>query len=274
MSTISAAIRKDLRDTWSAVLFELDKHMRRRRLLIALLLALVVPLLFYAVPRAVGVPFAATSTLFAGTNLGFASLLVLISAAFFGGDAISSELDKRTFLVSYVAPQRRTSMFVGKYLAAFFATALVTLFYYGVTFAEMESVYGWGDVPAAFSTSLAVALLYGLGALAVTFTFSSTMRSTITSNMLSFFALLLILPIVSGVLSIAGVNPWFVPTYYASLTTSVFGGTGGFGGGGPGGGGGLSSFSPDFHTGLWVLCVSSIVLLAFSAVVASRRQME
>ncbi len=275
MSTIAAAIRKDLQDTWSAVLFELDKHLRRRRLLIALLLAVIIPMLFYVIPRARGVGFASSSTLFAGNNLAFASLLVLISAAFFGGDAISSELDKRTFLVSYVAPHRRTSMFVGKFLAAFLATALVSLLYYGVTFTEMESVYGWGNVPAAFSTSLAIALLYALGALAVTFTFSSVMRSTITSNMLSFFALLLILPIVSGVLSIAGVDPWFVPTYYSSLTTSVFGGTGGFGGGpgGPGGGAG-ASFSPDFHTGLWVLCGSSIILLAFSALVASRRQME
>lgn len=272
MISLLAAVRKDLRDTWSALLFELDKHMRRRRLLIVILLALLVPLLFYTVPRAVGVAFPASSTAFAGTSLGFASLLVLISAAFFGGDAISSELDKRTFLVSYVAPHRRSSMFVGKYIAAFLATGVVTLVYYGVTFAEMESIYGWGEVPAAYSTSLVVGLLYGLGALAVTFTFSSVMRSTITSNMLSFFALLMILPIVSAVLSIAGVNPWFVPTYYSSLTTSVFGGTGGFGGGPPGAN--SAAFSPDFHTGLWVLSVSSIVLLAFSASVASRRQME
>jgi len=271
MSSLVSAVSKDLRDTALAMAFELEKHLRRRRILIALLLATVVPLLFYAIPRLRGVAFASTSTLFAGNNLGFASLLILISAAFFGGDAISSELDKRTFLVSYVAPQRRTSMFAGKFLAAFLATALVTTLYYGITLAEMESAYGWGDVPAAFSTSFAVALLYALAALSVAFTYSSVMRSTITSNMLSFFTLLLILPIVQTVLSIAGVDPWFIPTFYSSLITSVFGGSSGFAG--PGGGG-TASFTPDFHVGLSVISGWTAALVVFSASVTARRQME
>ena len=267
--SIPAAVAKDMRDTWSAMLFELDKHLRRRRILIALTLAALVPLLFYAVPLALGVAFAATSTTFAGTNLGFANLLVLISAAFFGGDAISSELDKRTFLASYVAPQRRTSMFAGKFLAAFLATALVTTVYYGIIFVEMESIYGWGQVPAAFSTSYAVALLYSCAALSVAFTFSSLMKSTITSNMLSFFMLLLILPIVQTLLSVAGVDPWFVPTYYSQLITSVFGGPSVFRGPGT-----ALSFQPDFHLGLLVISSASAILLVFSALVTSRRQME
>lgn len=254
------------------MLFELDKHLRRRRILIALLLAILVPLLFYLVPRAAGIGFPANSTLFAGTNLGFASLLVLISAGFFGGDAISSEIDKRTFLVSYVSPQRRTSIFSGKFLAAYLATAGVVALYYAITLAEMGSVYGFADIPAAYTTSFGIALLYAAAALFVAFMFSSLMKSTITSNMLSFVALLFILPIISTVLAVAGVDPWLVPTYYASLITSVFGGVSAFGG--PGGGAGFSAFEADFNTGLVVVTGWTVALLIFSAFVTSRRQME
>jgi ABC-2 type transport system permease protein len=271
LSSIGASIVKDLRDTASALAFELRKHVRRRRLVIAVTLALLIPLAFYLVPRALGVAFAASATLFAGSNLGFAGTLILISSTFFGGDAISSELDKRTFLVSYVAPQRRTSVYAGKFLAAFLATALVAALYFGVILAEMQTVYGLGAVPAAFSTSFSLALLYALAALSVAFTFSSLMRSTISSNMLSFFTMFLVLPIVSGVLSLAGVDPWLVPTYYSSLITSVFGGSSGFAG--PGGGGG-SAFVPDFHVGLAVVTGWSVALIVSSAVVTARRQME
>jgi ABC-2 type transport system permease protein len=258
------------------MLFELRKHVRRRRMLIALLLSTLVPLIFYAVPMALDRDFPSTSSQFARSNLGFVSLLVLISAAFFGGDAISSEVDKRTFLVSYVAPHRRTSMFAGKFLAAFVATAAMASIYYLITLSEIQAVYGLGDVPAALPTSFAVAVLYSLAALSVAFTFSALMKSTITSNLLSFFMLLLVLPIISGVLSIAGVDPWLVPTYYSSLISSVFGGpsdsVGGGGGGGPGAA--LASFSPDFHTGLAVVSGWSVALLLFSALVTSWRQME
>ena len=276
MGELGAAVRKDLRDVWSALLFELRKHVRRRRILIALLLATLIPLLFYLVPLARNASYPATSTQFANSNLGFVSLLVLVSAAFFGGDAISSELDKRTFLVSYAAPQRRTSMFVGKFLAAFIATVAIASVYYAITFAEIGAVYGLDHAPAAYATSYTFAVLYGILALAVAFTFSTLMRSTITSNLLSFFTLLFILPIVGGVLSLAGVDPWLVPTTYSSLITQVFGRASGFGGGFGGGNEAaiLNAFTPDFHTGLAVVAGWSVVLLLGSALVTSRRQME
>lgn len=260
---------------WLALLFELRKHLRRRRLLIAVALSLAVPALFYAVPAARGTAFAASPDLFAGSNLGFMGLLILICAAFFGGDAISSELDKRTFLVSYVSPQRRMTVFAGKFMAAFIATAAMVMLYYGVIVSESGFIYGWNSMPGPMTTSLGVSLLYAMAALSVTFTFSSVMKSTITSNLLSFFVLMLILPIVSAILSFTGIDPWFVPTYYSSLITQVFGTVSLFGPGEGGGGPpGAFSFVPDFATGLNVLAASAVVLTLLSALITSRRQME
>lgn len=271
MSEFLRDVAEDLHHTLLACRFELLKHWGRYRLLLGALLALGVPSLFYIVPKLAGTGFPVASDLFVGLNLSFAGTLVVITAAYYGGDALSSEIDKRTYLVSYVTPQRRTSLMAGKFLAGLFLMVLDLSLYYGVTVWETVSIYGKGAVPSPMATSFAVACLYALTALAFAFFFSSFLRSAITSTLVSLFALTLILPIVEVVLAVVSVNPWFLPNYAAGLITTVLGYAGalsqamssvGYGAG----------FVPGFATSLGVLAAWALVLLLASAIISSRQE--
>lgn len=272
MISVAADIAEDFRHVGLAFAFELRKHWRRYRIVLGGLLSLAVPLLFYFVPRFTETPFPATVSLFIGTNLGFVNALVLVTAAFYGGDAISAEVDKRTYLLSYVTPQRRTSAFAGKYLAALLLIVANVTIYYAVTLGEAGAIYGFGSVPAPLTTSYGVACLYSLSALSIAFFFTSFIRSAITSTLLALFTLILVLPIVQAVLYFVSIEPWFVPTYSAGLITQVFGTMSGFGEAATAIGYG-TVFTPDFILGLQVLAAWTLVLAPLGAFIAARREL-
>lgn len=273
MTGLCGDITADLRHTVLAFRFELLKHWGRYRALLGALLAVGVPSLFYLVPVLTGSSFPAAADLFVGTNLSFAGTLVVITAAYYGGDALSSEIDKRTYLVVYVAPQRRTSLLAGKFLAGLFMVCLDLALYYAVTVGETATVYGWSAIPSPLATSFGIACLYAATALAFAFLFSSFLRSAITSTLVSLFALTLILPIVEVILTLVSINPWFLPNYSANLITEVIGSAGalsqaesavGYG----------ASFSPQFTTSLQVLAAWAMALLPASAVISSLQEAQ
>ena len=155
-------IRNDVFDTYLSVKFELMKHLKNRRLLIVAALAIIVPLIFYVkVPDTAGV--------FAVNVLTFLNLLIVISAAMFAGDAICGEFEKKTNLLSFPTPQRRSSIFAGKYIAALLATFLVVLLYYVVMTLQIAQLYGWGAIPTELGKSFLTALLFSAAAVSVVF---------------------------------------------------------------------------------------------------------
>ena len=81
MEIRAESFRNDISETYLSVKFELMKHLKRRRLFIVPVLAVIVPLIFYVkVPDTAGV--------FAANVLSFLSVLIVISAAMFAGDAV------------------------------------------------------------------------------------------------------------------------------------------------------------------------------------------
>lgn len=85
---------------------------------------------------------------------------------------------------------------------------------------------------------------------------------------------MMILPIVSTVLSIVEIDPWFIITHSADLITNVFGlSSGGFG---PGGGMGsmFFRFSPDFYLGIMVMVAYSIIFFLAGVFFSNRKRME
>jgi ABC-2 type transport system permease protein len=272
MASFSHGTTGEVRDTYLSVGFELRKHLRRRRLLIVVALAILMPLVFNIVPLIGDVEYADFPDTFASAVLQFVGVLIVISAALFAGDAVSGEFEKKTGLLLFPTTQSRTSIFVGKYIAALLATFLVVSIYYSVTTVQTAVIYGFGNIPAEMVRSYALALLYSTSAVSVVFFFSSIMKRTISSTVLGFVVLLMVFPILETVLGLVDIEPWFVLSYSAGLLTNVIGGTVGFGP--PEGHFALPTFAPDLDVGIAVMAAYTLVFFAGSIACANRKSLE
>jgi ABC-2 type transport system permease protein len=209
-------------------------------------------------------------------SLGFINILIIISAAMFAGDAVSGEFETRTALLSLSTPQRRSSIFIGKYIASLLAVFAIIAFYFAICGVEVLGVYGLGGMPEATGKSFLLCLLYGTAAVSMTFFYSSVLKGVMSSTLLSFFTFLMILPIVSALLQVANVEPWFIVTYSAGLMTNVFVQEPAFSGGG-GHNMGPSAFTqstPNFTVGVEVMAAYAIIMFIIAMAIAVRKDVE
>jgi ABC-type transport system involved in multi-copper enzyme maturation permease subunit len=264
MTLSMSSLRRDLYNTYLSLIFEMKKHLKRRRLLIVSAIAVLVPLLFY-----ISIPD--TANQFTATSLNFISVLIAITAAMFAGDAISSEFENKTALMSFPTPQKRTSIMAGKYIAALIATFIIVILFYVVMSLQIMQLYGSAAIPADLWQSVLLAILYSTSAVSIVFIFSSLFKRSMSATILGFVTLMMILPVLSTVLSATDVEPWFIVTYSAGLISNVVG-DGGFGFG-PGQNFG-SVFEPSLGTGIVVMFSYMIIGFIGSMVIANRRNVE
>ena len=259
------SVNNNFFETYLSVKFELLKHLKRRRLPIVAALAVIAPLIFYVkVPDTAGV--------FAATVLSFISLLIIISAAMFAGDAVCGEFEKKTSLLLFPTPQRRSTIFAGKYVAALLATFLVVILYYLVMTLQIAQLYGWGQIPTELAKSFLTALVYSASAVSVVFLFSAILKRSISSTIAGFLFLLMILPIVATVLMSVNQEPWFIVTYSANLTRDVLGVSSSLPFGPGEHGFNLTAFKPHFGVGIAVMAAYAIVGFVSGMAIAVRKE--
>ena len=267
MATNVQSIGTGVSETWLSFRFELLKHLKRRRLFIVAALAIVVPLLFYIYFYQQH-PDAASD--FANMSLNFINVLILISAAMFAGDAVCGEFEKKTSLLLFPTPQKRSSIFAGKYIGALAATFLVVSLYYLVLTLQIGQLFGWGDIPAELGKSFAAALIYSTAAVSIVFFVSSVLKRSMSATIVGLLVLLMILPIVSMILTQLNREPWYIVTYSANLITSVLGGSSAFGGDPHAEA--MRRFTPTFAKGIAVMVAYAVVALAAGMRIAVRKE--
>jgi len=141
---------------------------------------------------------------FDGTFLNFASILIVICATFFGADAIVGEYQNRTGYLMFPNPIKRGSLFFGKYAASMTAGIVVIgIFYASITILSLLTI---GKIDADLGLSFAYAFEYLLAVMAIAYFISSILKGTTGATVLTFFMFVMILPIVDGVSSVAGVK--------------------------------------------------------------------
>jgi ABC-2 type transport system permease protein len=209
----------DLRQIGIVTRYELLKHLRRRRLPAVLAIAALVAILLIVVPYALNVRYPEEAKQGGSTFFSFASTLIVIVGAFFAGDAIASEFEHKTGYVLFPNPVRRVSLVLGKFAAAFISSLLPIGLYYVLGVGSLLGIYH--TVPLEIGGSFLYAMLYLCCVLGVTFLFSAVLRSSMTATLLSFFAFILIFQIVSSVVTLAAVEPWFMPNYAAGSIIQV-----------------------------------------------------
>ncbi|MGA9079631.1 MAG: ABC transporter permease [Halobacteriota archaeon] len=274
----------DVRQIGTVTKYELVKYLRGRRLLAIILLTVIISALFLVVPPAVGSPYYKDPTDFITNALQFLGVVSILSATFFGADAIVSEFESKTGYFLFPHPMRKTTIFLGKFIASALVSVGTISLYYIIEVVSVRVIDG--SIPANTGLSFAYSLVYLFAILAVAYLFSSIMRSSVYSLMLTFFTFFLILPIVDAVGSIAKFKPWFSITFANGIsqyilqnpypTDKVFNATAPLG---PSAGVGgpqavsLVQYYPDVRLSLAIMAAYFVVAFLLAIVLARRREM-
>ncbi len=212
-------IPSDLNQAITVARYEILKYLRGKKLLIVLSIIALIFALFLAVPPAFGHDYPTDSTDFAMQFLSFGGLVVVLCATFFGSDALVSEFQQRTAFLVFPNPVKRGVILAGKFLASLAASAFVIGIFYLLIVLTVGIIDR--DVPSALAPSLALALVYMVAAVSVAYFLSAYLKSTVSSSILTFFLFFLILPFTEGILTFAGVKPWFSLSFAGETVTYI-----------------------------------------------------
>jgi len=217
--------------------------------------------------------------------LEFLGVLSILSATFFGADALVSEFESKTGYFLFPNPIRKTTIFLGKFIASALVSVGAITLYYLIAVVSVRVIDG--SIPANTGLSFAYSLVYLFAILAVAYLFSAVMRSSVYSLMLTFFTFFLILPIVSAVGEVAKFKPWFSVTFASGIATNIFQtpyptdtvtattGGGGLGASSAAAGQTISvaQYYPTVTLSLAVMAAYFIVAFLLAIVLARRREM-
>ena len=205
--------------------YELLNYFRSRRFFVLLIIGLLISGLLTAV-----VGYYRPSS-FVDNVLGFyaswwgssqlATLVIILSGIFFGGDAISGEFQNKTGYYLVPNPLRRSSIYVGKWLAAFSASLIIIAEFGIITMANGFYYFGL-NVPTQFGYSLLLAAMYLAAVLGFTFFFSSLFKSSSMSILVTAILFLFAFTLIQTlIVSLVKIEPWFMLTYGSDTIANV-----------------------------------------------------
>jgi ABC-2 type transport system permease protein len=150
-----------------------------------------------------------------------ATYVIVLSGIFFGGDAISGEFQNKTGYFAIPNPIRRSSIYIGKWLAALIASTAILGVFTAITVGN--GIYYFGsNVPYQFGLSVLFAWFYLVAVLGFTFFFSSLFKSSsmsiLVTAILFLFAFTLIETLIADLVQI---EPWFILTYGGQIIGNV-----------------------------------------------------
>lgn len=155
---------------------------------------------------------------FARNFMQFATTLIIICITFFGADALVSEYQNRTAYLLFPNPIKREVMFLGKFLASVIATVMmVGLFYLLIAALSIGTI---GDATIYLMLSFGFAVLFLTACLALAYFISSIMKGSTGAIILTFFLMMMILPIVQSVGMLSGMKMWFLLTFAGDVASA------------------------------------------------------
>lgn len=267
---------------WVIAKYEFINYIRSKRFYLLLAIGLA-----FSIAITVIVGYYGTSA-FGGTPLGFysrwwgdsASYVAVFCAIFFGGDAISGEFHSRTGYFLMPNPIRRSSVYVGKWLAAFIASLIIIGIFTAIT--VLNSVYQFGavstSIPGVFLDSLLFTFVYLASSLGITFLFSSSFKSSSISILVSTILLLVGFTLAGNLLTaFSHTEPWFLLSYGSQIISDVLTlpypphtSLSGFG---PSGlGKAFMTFNPTILEGLLIMLVYFVLASAIGLLLFERKE--
>ena len=191
--------------------------------------------------------------------MSFTNLIIVLNAIFLGGDAINSEKYNKTALLIYPLPQRRTAIFMGKFMAQLLTSWTVIAIFYGTSSVIISIAYRFDSLSSEIIKSILFAFVYMTALMSLAFFLSSLVNNPASSMMFTFFIVFMLLPITSMILAGIDYNTSWILTNYSSIITDVFRFS-------------SSSFGPpnitsesiNFNKGVNLCLIYSLIFTAFS----------
>jgi ABC-type transport system involved in multi-copper enzyme maturation permease subunit len=203
--------------------------------------------------------------------LGFVSFLAIVIAAFFGGDAISTDFGTKTGYFMLAMPVRRSVLLSGRYAAALATSIIALLVFYGFALYGGIAFYSFGSVPWGYlGLSFALSVLLVAGVLSFAFCLSATSKSPAIGLVVTIVVLLVAFSIVDGVVGrLAGQDYLFFSILYAANVISqvVVSGFNTFVVGGVLGGG-----TPALWEGIAIMASYAVLFFGLAHVLYSREE--
>lgn len=200
--------------------FEMLKSLRGKRFVGSLAITIGISLFLILSPEIFGTELPNTPSQYLINQLGFLFYLLVIIAVLFGSSSIVSEFHERTCYSFFVNPITRTSIWIGKFLAAQTNAIIMISIFYGmgsvVVFAEYETI------PIQLVESFGFAILTLTMLMCFSFLISSVQGGPTSAAVLIFFLFILFLPLMDQLLiTVAEVKPWFSPTFSKGVIENV-----------------------------------------------------
>ena len=198
-------------------------YFRARRFYVMLAIILIMGGIVTGLVAYYGVSSIGSSALgFYGAGWGsFASFVIILSAVFFGGDAISGEFQNRTGYFLVPNPIRRSAVYIGKYFAALAASSLI-LGIFALVMIANGLYYFPGSFPWQFAQSIVFSWVYLIAVMSLAFAFSSLFKSTSISILMTVILLLFAFTLVDTLVFIfAGIEPWYSIVYGAGIVGDI-----------------------------------------------------
>ena len=202
--------------------YTLLDYLRSRRFFIMLIITVLISILLtvlvgYYRPDSF---LASELTFYNGWWGNSVTFVVILSAIFFGGDAISGEFQNKTGYFGVPNPIRRSSIYVGKWLAAFTASLVMLGIFTVITVGN--GLYYFSGIPYQFAESLIFALIYMVAVLGFTFFFSSLFKSSSMSILITAILFLFVFSLIQTLVSaLVQIEPWFILTYGSTIIGNV-----------------------------------------------------
>jgi ABC-2 type transport system permease protein len=152
--------------------------------------------------------------------------VIILSGIFFGGDAISGEFQNKTGYFGIPNPIRRSSVYIGKWLSAFFAATAILVVFTVITIGNGVYYFSSSGVPYQFGWSLLFAWFYLAAVMGLTFLFSSLFKSSSISILVTVILFLFGFTLIQSLVSdLVGIEPWFVLTYGGGIIGNILNAT-------------------------------------------------
>lgn len=150
---------------------------------------------------------------------GFASMAAAFLGIFFGSDAISGEFQNKTGYFSIPNPIQRSTIYLGKWTAAFVASSIILGIYALLTLAV--GMYDAFAVPSGFGASVLFAYFYLAAVISLTFFISSLFKCNTHSFAVSTLVLLGLFLMFDSAAGMIAQEPWFILSYAGGIIGDV-----------------------------------------------------
>lgn len=200
--------------------FEFLKYVRGKKIHSMLAMGVAIPILIISLPEIFDSPILEYGELYLFALLGPIFFIQVITVAFFGSGMIVSEFYDKTGYSLFPNPINRTSIWLGKFIAAEIASFLIISVYYVVI--STATFYKYGELPNEIIISLLFSFLVTTSLMCITFLASSIFRSPTSALVIIIILFIIVLPMIDGLfIPLAEIKPWFTPSFSSGIISNI-----------------------------------------------------